>query len=389
MSVKLGIESLLGDSRTLRSLGRIGLICNQATVNSRFEYAADILHVSNDADLRVLMGPQHGIRGDVQDNMVETGHSIDGATGLPVYSLYSETREPSPDMLSDVDSVVFDLQDVGCRVYTFVYTMANAMRAAARLGIRFVVCDRPNPIGGLCVEGDLLQQGHESFVGQFSIPMRHGMTVGELARLFNDAFGIGCELTVLEMEGWERDTYYDETGCSWVMPSPNMPTVETSVVFPGTVFFEGTCVSEGRGTTRPFEQVGAPFIDSEALSKEMNGLGLAGVYFRPIVFVPTFQKSSGQACSGVFLHVTDRHVFRPVRTGIALVGKIMEMYGDEFEWKEPPYEYVYDRNPFDVIAGNTTLRTALENGETANSIAESWEGDESEFLELRREYCLY
>lgn len=389
MDVKLGIERLLDGSSIAFDPERVGLICNQASVNRGYRHAADLMHHSKDISLRSLFGPQHGIRGDVQDNMVETSHGRDPVTGLPVYSLYSETREPTDEMLEDVDTLVFDLQDVGCRVYTFIYTMANAMRACARLGKRFVVCDRPNPVGGTAIEGDLLREGHESFVGQFPIPMRHGMTAGELALLFNDQFGIGCELSVVEMEGWERELYYDQTRCSWVMPSPNMPTVDTAVVFPGTVYFEGTDVSEGRGTTRPFEQIGAPYIDPDVFASEMNALGLRGVYFRPTVFLPTFQKHAGKPCGGVFLHVTDRAVFRPVKTGIALTAKIIELYPEEFLWKDPPYEYVFDRRPFDVIAGNTELRNALETGLDSEAISEAWRSDEESFKEMRQTYLLY
>lgn len=389
MSVKLGIERLLDDPELLTSGGQIGLICNQASVDSRFRHVADLIYRSEAFELTALFGPQHGIRGDVQDNMVETGHATDASTGLPVFSLYSETREPTEEMLRNVDTLVFDLQDVGCRVYTFIYTMANAMRACSKFGKRFVVCDRPNPVGGVAVEGNLLEEGHESFVGQFAIPMRHGLTVGELAALFNERFGIGCDLEVIKMEGWDRDMDYESTGCSWVLPSPNMPTIDTSFVFPGTVFFEGTQLSEGRGTTRPFEQVGAPYINSEDLAKEMNGLRLEGVYFRPVVFMPTFQKHMGKPCGGVFLHVTDRRSFRPVLAGAALVGKILDLYPDGFLWKEPPYEYEFDRNPFDVIAGTLDLRRLLEEGAGPEDIADSWKSQEDEFRKIRQEYLIY
>jgi uncharacterized protein YbbC (DUF1343 family) len=261
--LKLGIERILDDPTTFLGGGRVGLICNQATVNHGFRHGADLFFEHPEIQLTALFGPQHGIRGDLQDNMIETAHSFDAKTGLPIFSLYSETREPTESMLSGIDTLVFDLQDVGCRVYTFIYTMANAMKACARDGKRFVVADRPNPINGIEIEGNLLEPGHESFVGFFPIPMRHGMTVGELARMFNEEFGIGCDLTVVEMEGWQRELYADETDTPWVMPSPNMPTVDTAVVFPGTVYFEGTAMSEGRGTTRPFEIIGASFVDSE------------------------------------------------------------------------------------------------------------------------------
>jgi uncharacterized protein YbbC (DUF1343 family) len=388
-TVKLGIEKVLdGGCDALRG-ARAGLICNQASVDRAYRHAADLFVQSPIIDLTTLFGPQHGIRGDVQDNMVETSHEKDAATDLLVYSLYSETREPTAEMLQDVDALVFDLQDVGCRVYTFIYTMANAMRACAKHGKMFIVCDRPNPIGGVEVEGSLLEPGHESFVGQFPIPMRHGMTVGELALLFNKEFGIGCDLEVVTMDGWDREMYYEATGCSWVMPSPNMPTADTAVVFPGTVYFEGTQVSEGRGTTRPFEQIGAPFVDADRFAAEMNALALPGVYFRPTVFMPTFQKHAGRGCGGVFLHVSGRNTFKPVITGIALTGKLLELYPEDFLWKEPPYEYEYERNPFDVIAGTLELRRALEKGNCLEDIAGSWEADEKAFRELRPEYMLY
>ncbi|HUF05061.1 MAG TPA: DUF1343 domain-containing protein [Aridibacter sp.] len=389
MTVKLGIERLLDGSAEVSNVGRIGLICNQASVDRNFRHIADLMYHSKDFELITVFGPQHGIRGDVQDNMVESGHTTDPVTGLPVYSLYSETREPTEEMLTDLDMLVFDLQDIGCRVYTFIYTMVNAMRACAKHGKRFVVCDRPNPIGGEAVEGNVLEKGHESFVGLYPIPMRHGMTVGELSRLFNEEFGIGCELDVVEMEGWKRELEYEDTGCSWVMPSPNMPAVDTAFVFPGTVFFEGTSVSEGRGSTRPFEQIGAPYIDPERLAKEMKDLGLPGVLFRPNGFLPTFQKFAGRPCGGVFLHVTDRKDFRPVITGIALLGKILEIYPEEFTWKEPPYEYVYDRNPFDVIAGTYELRKMLEERSKVSEIEEVWQPQEREFRELRHKYLIY
>ncbi|HEX8737473.1 MAG TPA: DUF1343 domain-containing protein, partial [Pyrinomonadaceae bacterium] len=269
-AVKLGLEKVLDEQIGLLKNQRIGLICNQASVNHQFRHAADLFFENADINLTTLFGPQHGIRGDVQDNMIETSHTIDRQTGLPVYSLYSETREPTAEMLANVDTVVFDLQDVGCRVYTFVYTMANAMRACAKLGKKMIVLDRPNPINGIEVEGNLLEKGHESFVGMFPIPMRHGLTSGELAKLFNAEFSINCELEVVTMDEWSREDFYDETDAPWVMPSPNMPTVDTAVVFPATVYFEGTQVSEGRGTTRPFEIVGAPYINSNNYAETLN-----------------------------------------------------------------------------------------------------------------------
>lgn len=387
--IKLGLEKVLEDPKKYFGNQRIGLICNQATVNHQFQHAADLFFEHPEINLTTLFGPQHGIRGDVQDNMIETGHTVDPQTELPIYSLYSETRQPTESMLSSVDALVFDLQDVGTRVYTFIYTMANAMKACAKYGKKFFVLDRPNPIGGKEVEGNILEIGHESFVGLFPIPMRHGMTIGELAQLFNEDFEIKCDLEVITMDSWNREDYADETDTPWVMPSPNMPTVDTAVVFPGTVYFEGTELSEGRGTTRPFEIVGASYINSKEYADAMTSLNLDGVIFRPIGFMPTFQKDAGKACGGVFIHITDRGIFKPVITGIALVKIAFDLYPNEFEWKKTPYEYEYNRNPFDVIHGSTKLREAFESGVSVKDIQSSWLNGEQEFLRKRERYLLY
>ncbi len=360
----LGVEKLLREARERLKGARVGLICNQSSVDHELRHAADLFHEHAEVELTALFGPQHGIRGDVQDNMVETAHGVDRQTGLPVYSLYSETREPTDEMLSEVDALVFDMQDVGCRIYTFVYTLANCMRVAKRLGKRVVVCDRPNPINGEQVAGAVLEPEFASFVGQFPIATRHGMTVCELARLFNEHFGIDCELEIVTMDGWSRRLWLDETDAPWVMPSPNMPTLDSATVFPGTVHVEGTQLSEGRGTTRPFELVGAPYIEPEEYAGQLNGLNFPGVYFRACGFQPTFQKHMGVTCGGVQIHVTDRSVFEPVIVGVATVKVAHELYTDQFRWKEPPYEYVYDKNPFDVISGTNKLREAIERGDS-------------------------
>ena len=388
-AVKLGLEKILNARLDILKNLRVGLICNQASVNHQFQHAADLFHENKEINLVKLFGPQHGIRGDVQDNMIETSHSIDQTTGLRIYSLYSETREPTEEMLSGLDALVFDLQDVGGRVYTFIYTMANSMIACAKYGKKMFVLDRPNPIGGVVVEGNSLEKGHESFVGQYPIPMRHGLTVGELAKFFNREYEINCELEVITMNGWERADFYDETDSPWVMPSPNIPTVDTTVVFPATVFFEGTQVSEGRGTTRPFEIVGAPYIDAKQYADALESLKLAGVVFRPINFLPTFQKHMNQTCGGVFLHVLDREVFEPVITGLAMLKTVNDLYPNEFKWKNPPYEYVFDRNPFDVIAGTEKVRNMIENGSSVKDIKLSWQKDVEDFENLREQYFLY
>lgn len=385
----LGLERLLEVRLDVLHGARVGLVCNQASVDHKLEHSADLLYRHPDINLTALFGPQHGIRGDVQDNMIETEHAVDRATALPIHSLYSETREPTDAMLKDVDILVFDMQDVGCRIYTFAYTMANCMRAARRLNKKVIVCDRPNPINGISVSGNVLEPEQASFVGQYPIPTRHGMTLGELARMFNEHFAIGCDLEVIEMEGWDRMYWHEQTKAPWVMPSPNIPTVDSATVFPGTVHFEGTQLSEGRGTTRPFELVGAPYIVPEDYARELNNLGFSGVFFRSCVFRPTFQKHAGLSCGGVQIHVTDRTTFEPVIVGIAMVKLAYDMYTDLFRWKDTPYEYVFDRNPFDVIAGTAKVREAIEQGTTIQEIEKSWETPLAEFKKVREDYLIY
>src|SRR5687767_486056 len=387
--VQVGLEVLLQDVPQVMRGKRVGLICNQSSVNHEFEHAADLLHEQSAFKLTALFGPQHGIRGDVQDNMIETEHGTDRKTGLPVHSLYSETREPTEKMLEEVDVLVFDMQDVGCRIYTFVYTLANCMRIAGQLGKSVVVCDRPNPINGVDTSGNILEPEFASFVGLFPLPTRHGMTVGELAQMFRDRFNAQCDLHIVPMDGWKRRFWLDETDAPWVMPSPNMPTLDSATVFPGTVHFEGTQVSEGRGTTKPFELIGAPYIDPDEYADRLNGLGLQGVFFRSCVFQPTFQKHAGVSCGGVQIHVTDRDSFEPWIAGIALAKFAHDLYPNEFRWKAPPYEYVYDKNPFDVISGTAKIREAFEKGIELDAIAEETKAPLVEFKALREAYLLY
>lgn len=387
--IRLGLESLLEEKVSLVKGARVGLICNQASVNHRFRHAADLLHEHPEIQLSALFGPQHGIRGDVQDNMIETEHTTDLQTGLPIHSLYSETREPTEAMLNDVDVLVFDMQDVGCRIYTFAYTMANSMLAARKFGKKVIVCDRPNPINGLSIEGNVTEPDHVSFVGQYSIPTRHGMTLGELALLFNSRFEIGADLEIVPMEGWTRDLWFDQTDAPWVMPSPNIPTTDSTTVFPATVYFEGTQISEGRGTTRPFELIGAPYINPEKYAAELNALNLPGVFFRSCIFRPTFQKHAGVSCGGVQLHVIDREAFKPVITGLHMVQMAYDLYPGEFLWKEPPYEYVYDRNPFDVIAGTSSIRRAIEEGTRVETLEGTWKPELEKFVNARAEQLVY
>ena len=387
---RLGIEILLDEKLEVLRGQRVGLVCNQASVlPDTFHHAADVFHENAKINLTMLFGPQHGIRGDVQYNMIETPHVRDSRTGIMVYSLYSETREPTEEMLADVDTIVVDLQDVGCRIYTFVYTMANCMRAAKKFGKRVVVCDRPNPINGNAIEGNITEDAFRSFVGQFALPTRHGMTIGELAKMFNEHFGIGCELEVVEMTRWTRNMWGDQTGLPWILPSPNVPDVDTCVVFPATVHIEGTELSEGRGTTLPFFLNGAPFIDPYAWAAELRKFDIPGVAFREAYFRPTFCEFAGETCAGIQLHVTDREAFTPVILGIAMVKTAYEIYPDKFQWRQSDYEYEFGKNPFDVICGTDKIRKQIESEVALKEIDDSWNEGLKGFKEARKPYLLY
>jgi uncharacterized protein YbbC (DUF1343 family) len=385
--MRLGSERLLESSR-LNGL-RVGVLANPASVDHDYRHIVERLGQSGSHRLAAIFGPQHGYRSTLQDNMIETPHAEDPRRDVPIFSLYSETREPTKEMLDLIDVLVIDLQDVGARIYTFIYTMANCLRAAARVGLPVIVCDRPNPIGGTRVEGPTLEPGYQSFVGQFRMPMRHGMTVAELARLFNEHFRLGAELEVVPMEGWARAMYWDETDVPWVMPSPNMPTLDTAVVYPGTVLFEGTNLSEGRGTTRPFELIGAPWLDEDAFAARMNGVGLRGVHFRPATFEPTFQKHARVACGGCQIHVTDREAFEPVKVGVSLLRECFGADPGRFAWRDPPYEYEHDKMPIDILAGSPVLREQIERQVPLEEIAASWRPGVMEFEEVRKPYLLY
>ena len=385
MPVSLGSDRLLASGRL--DGRRVGIVCNPASIDGELRHITDRLAAQ--ARLTAIFGPQHGFRSDVQENMIETGHARDAVRRVPVYSLYSETREPTAEMLRDVDLLIVDLQDVGTRIYTYIYTMANCLVAAKKHGIKVIVCDRPNPIGGSAVEGPMLVAGFESFVGLYPLPMRHGMTIGELARLFNEAFGIGADLEVVAMEGWRRAMYFDATGIPFVLPSPNIPTLDSAIVYPGAVLFEGTRLSEGRGTTRPFELVGAPWIDGERLADAMNARGLPGVHFRPAFFEPTFQKHAKQTCGGCQIHVVDRRRFRPVRTAVELLAEFRLQDPARFAWREPPYEYEHDKQPIDILYGSARLRAVLGEGGDASAIAAAWTPDEDAFRRTRERYLLY
>ena len=387
MRISLGSERLLA-SPALDGK-RVGVVCNPASVNHEFGHIADRVAALPNVTLAAIFGPQHGFRCDVQENMIESGHGRDDRRRVPVHSLYSDTRIPTPEMMQGLDVLVIDLQDVGTRIYTYIYTMAYCLTAAQQNGVRVIVCDRPNPIGGTQVEGPMLVPGYESFVGLYSIPMRHGMTIGEIARLFNDHFGIGANLEVVTMSAWTRDLYHDTARAPWVMPSPNMPTLDTALVYPGTVLFEGTNLSEGRGTTRPFELVGAPWVQDERFADALNARNTPGVHFRPTMFEPTFHKHAKTGCGGCQIHVTDRRTFAPVLVGVLLTEAFRAAGRGAFEWRKPPYEYEYEKLPFDILAGTAQTREQIQAGVPAEEIARSWEPSVEAFMTLREKFLLY
>jgi uncharacterized protein YbbC (DUF1343 family) len=377
---KLGVDVLMEEELELVEGKNVGLVTNPTGVDQELNNIVDVLDEHPDVELTALYGPEHGIRGDAQaGDYVES--YIDEQTNLPVYSLYGETRKPTEDMLEDVDVLLYDIQDVGTRFYTYIYTMAYLMEAAEENDIPVVVLDRPNPINGEAVEGPVLDPDFESFVGLYPIPLRHGMTSGELAHFFNEEFDIDADLSVVEMEGWERWMYYDDTPLHWVLQSPNMPTLDTALVYPGAALIEGTNASEGRGTTKPFELLGAPFVNSTELAAELNALELPGVTFRAASFTPVISKHQGTLSNGVQIHIDDRDAFKPVETGLHIVQTMLELYPEEFEF--------LGNNFFDNLIGNSYVREDLLNGVPADEIIAKWEDELEEFMDVRADYLLY
>jgi uncharacterized protein YbbC (DUF1343 family) len=362
--MQTGLERVLDEPQKWLGRGRVGLVANPTTVDRRFRHAIDLFHAHPGIDLVLLFGPEHGIRGAAQD-MIHVGDTDDPVTHLPEVSLYGRTFDsltPKPEDLSRIDVLVFDIQDVGARYYTYAATMALCMQGAAKAGVKVVVLDRPNPIGGTQVEGGGLEPGLENFCALYPVPQRHGMTIGELARLYNTSFGIGCELDVVPCDGWKRADYYDATGLPWVMPSPNMPTLDTAIVYPGMCLLEATNLSEGRGTTRPFELFGAPFIDGRALADEMARCGLDGAIFRPCTIEPTFHKHGRQPCGALQIHVTDRARFDAYRTGLAVLASVKRLWPDDFRWRTEEYEFRDDVPAIDLLTGHPSVREAIEAG---------------------------
>jgi uncharacterized protein YbbC (DUF1343 family) len=388
MRVRSGLERLLDDDSVLRGR-RVGLIANPTAVDAELRHAADLLAATSGVRLVALFGPEHGVRGDAQD-MIGVSTAVDARTQLPVHSLYGHdaaSLAPTPAMLDEIDVLVYDVQDVGSRYYTFVWTMVLAMRACAEAKKGFVVLDRPNPIGGALVEGGDIAAGYDSFVGLVSCPNRHGLTAGEIARWRAAEEQLDVDLHVVTMGGWTRDMMFADTGLPWVMPSPNMPTVDTALVYPGMCLVEGTELSEGRGTTRPFELAGHPALDAYAFAEELAPL--PGARFRPVVFTPTFHKHGGQPCGGVQIHVTDAHTFRPYLTGVAWLRAAKKLLGGAFAWRTRAYEFVDKIPAIDLLAGSAEVRQMVDAGASLADLAATWSSAEAAFRAARRPWLLY
>ena len=427
---------------------RLGLLANPASVTSNLTHASQVIHTLYPGQLKALFSPQHGFHAEKQDNMIESGHSNHSRLGIPIYSLYSDTRIPTPEMFDLIDVLIIDIQDVGTRVYTFIYTISYCLEVAAKNNTSVIILDRPNPIGGVTVEGNLLERACASFVGRFPIPMRHGMTVGEIATLFNaipnhlkmrfenqtsnkivsdkiitdeeaisDSSNIHeennaphyfnsildailkrkkkkpCDLTVIPMEGWRRKMLFSDTTLPWIAPSPNLPTPTSALVYPGQVIWEGTNISEGRGTTQPFELFGAPFLDTDAILEEIADK-IDGAILRPAAFQPTSGKWCGEVCRGFQIHVHAPSAYRPYQTSLLLLQAIIKQHPDQFQWKQPPYEYEHERLPIDLILGDVALRKSIDI-RTGSCVTEldtlvaSWNDALLQFQRLSQEFHLY
>ena len=387
--VQTGLERFIENPDNWISGHRLGLLCNPASVDRNYTHARLLINKRCKGKLVALYAPQHGFFAEKQDNMIESPHTTDPILGIPVFSLYGDTRMPTPDMFESIDTLMIDLQDAGTRVYTFIYTMSYCMEAAKALGKKVLVLDRPNPIGGDTVEGNCLSANCTSFVGRYGIPMRHGLTIGELALLFNTYYGINCDLTIVPMQGWKRCMYFHDTGLPWIAPSPNLPTVASAMVYPGQVLWEGTNVSEGRGTTQPFEFFGAPYVDTGKILKTLDTTLLSGIYLRPICFEPTSNKWKGLACKGFQIHIVHPERYHPYRLTLGLIQAMLRNHPDAFEWKPPPYEYEYERMPIDLLIGDKNLRHRLENHEDIAVMESSWQKDLEEIKMQSRDIHLY
>ena len=387
--ISLGIEQISLTSTAELTGKKLALLCNQASTDRNFNHTRNILEQLFPGQLSCLFSPQHGFFSEKQDNMIESDNMSDPVTGLPVYSLYAEKRQPPLDLFDTFDILLIDLIDVGTRVYTFIWTVVYCLQVAARSGTKVIIFDRPNPIGGHLIEGNLLQREWSSFVGLHTIPMRHGLTMGELALLCNREMKIDAELEVIPVGGWKRNMFVGESAFPWVFPSPNMPSFHTALVYPGQVIWEGTNISEGRGTTLPFQLCGAPFVNHRDVFRYIESTPLPGCTLRPLIFEPTSGKWFGKGCNGFQIHVTNPELFRPYRTSLALLQSMMHYYPEQFAYKEPPYEYEYERLPMDLILGDQQIRVALEEGADILDLELGWEEELVAYKDRCRSVFLY
>jgi uncharacterized protein YbbC (DUF1343 family) len=390
--VRTGLERLLHDPNYREKLSgrRVALLANPISVDAQLRHAVDLLLAAG-VNLVRLFGPEHGVRGEAQD-METVQQEVDSLTGLPCVSLYGSSEaslRPTREQLEDIDVLVIDLQDIGARYYTYVYTAAWCAQVCGQTGTQVLLCDRPNPLGGLAMEGNLVLPGYTSFVGVFSVATRHGMTYGELLRLFQRRGEVNCELEVIPMQGWERSMWYDQTGLPFVMPSPNMPTLDTATVYPGMCLLEGTNLSEGRGTTRPFELFGAPWLDAVALARRLEGRALPGCAWRTVSFKPMFREFAGELCRGLQLHVTDRDRFASLTATLALLQDVMALHPGDFAWRTEAYEFVTDRLAIDLLLGDPQVRMALADQVPVEEIVQGMAQARAPFEEDRRQVLLY
>lgn len=387
-TTQTGLENLCRNPLKLEKSCRLGLLANPASVDRNFQHASRLINKLYPGQLKALFSPQHGFYAEKQDNMVESDHAIDPAFKIPIFSLYSNTRKPTKEMMDQIDLLIIDIQDVGTRVYTFIYTISYCLEAAALFKKQVVILDRPNPLGGVEVEGNILEEKFSSFVGRYPIPMRHGLTVGEIALLFNRNQKIGANLKVIPMENWTRKMQFSDTGLPWIAPSPNLPTQASASVYPGQVIFEGTNVSEGRGTTQPFELFGAPFMESSRILSTI-GADIPGATLRPVNFQPCSGKWQNQVCHGFQIHVTSPQEYRPYKTSLMVLQKIIQLWPDKFQWKEPPYEYEYNKRPIDLILGSSSLADQIEQMGNLDAIETSWEEAVARFKTISMDFWLY
>jgi uncharacterized protein YbbC (DUF1343 family) len=388
--VQTGLDQIIRQFPSALKGKKIGILCHSPSITPDFRHAVDLLYANKECSLAAVFEPQHGLYGQTQDNMIEWGSNFHPVYGVPVYSLYGEHRKPTREMLQGIDVLIIDLQDVGARLYTYIWTTKLCIEACAKEGIPVWILDRPNPVGRLPFDGPVLKEEYFTFVGGASLPMCHRMTIGEIALWIREKYHGNCDLNVVWMKGWRRSSLYCETGIPWVIPSPNMPTPATAIVYPGTVLIEALNLSEGRGTTIPFELFGAPFINPEKLKKNLDARNIPGCVFRIHGFIPTFNKFAGQYCSGLQIHITNPEIYYPAGTALEIFDAIIETTAPEsLKFNMPPYEYEYRLMPFDILSGDAIMRTSLTNRVPVRYERQRWQNEIEEFEKEFRQLSVY